>query len=76
MSLTIATWHSHGWRTSTSCQVRLSPLGTAAARLPDLHHYSFQRRRGRVLAGPAMISGVFALIFGSLGIGPATTRIR
>jgi hypothetical protein len=29
-------------------------------------HYTFHRRLGRVLAGAAMISGVFALIFGSL----------
>jgi uncharacterized membrane protein len=28
-------------------------------------HYTFHRRLGRVLAGAAMISGVFALIFGS-----------
>ena len=29
-------------------------------------HYTFHRRLGRVLAGAAMISGVFALIFGGL----------
>ena len=29
-------------------------------------HYTFHRRLGRVLVGAAMISGVFALIFGSL----------
>ena len=29
-------------------------------------HYTFHRRLGRVLAGAGMISGVFALIFGSL----------
>lgn len=29
-------------------------------------HYTFHRRLGRVLAGAAMVSGIFALIFGSL----------
>jgi uncharacterized membrane protein len=31
---------------------------------PPQPHYTFHRRLGRVLAGAAMISGVFALIFG------------
>ncbi len=31
---------------------------------PSEFHYTFHRRLGRVLAGAAMISGVFALIFG------------
>ena len=29
-------------------------------------HYTFHRRLGRLLAGSAMISGVFALVFGGL----------
>ena len=30
------------------------------------HHYTFYRRLGRVLAGSALNSGVFALVFGIL----------
>ena len=68
MSLTVATWHSHGWRTCTSCRVRFicswhrcsSPTGSAAATTPSIDgSVGCSRERG-------WVAGVFALIFGGL----------